>query len=56
MRVAQFIRSYVDSSFKAEPEFEDWEVALLLDSIKYYVTGKNDSLINRLLRGGYIFG
>ncbi|NOU95680.1 hypothetical protein GC093_20980 [Paenibacillus sp. LMG 31456] len=28
MRAALFIRSYVDSSYKVEPEFEGWEVAL----------------------------
>ena len=28
MRAAQYIRSYVDSSYKVEPEFEDWEIDL----------------------------
>jgi hypothetical protein len=27
-RAAQYIRSYVDSSFKVEPSFEDWEITL----------------------------
>ncbi|MDR6879533.1 hypothetical protein [Bacillus sp. 3255] len=27
-RAAQFIRSYVDSSYRVEPEFEDWEISL----------------------------
>jgi hypothetical protein len=27
-RAAQFIRSYVDSSYTVDPPFEDWEVAL----------------------------
>ncbi|MET3290585.1 UNVERIFIED_CONTAM: hypothetical protein ABID98_003155 [Brevibacillus sp. OAP136] len=28
MRAAQFIRKYVDNSYKVEPAFEGWEVAL----------------------------
>ncbi|NRF93808.1 hypothetical protein HQN89_22990 [Paenibacillus frigoriresistens] len=27
-RAAQYIRSYVDSSYHVEPKFEDWEIAL----------------------------
>ena len=27
-RAAQFIRSYVDRTYRVEPPFEDWEVAL----------------------------
>ncbi len=27
-RAAQFIRSYVESGYRVEPPFEDWEVAL----------------------------
>ncbi|MBL9013013.1 MAG: hypothetical protein JNL83_02490 [Myxococcales bacterium] len=27
-RAAQFIRSYVDSAYRIEPPFEDWELAL----------------------------
>lgn len=27
-RAAQWIRSYVDSKYRVEPPFEDWEVAL----------------------------
>jgi hypothetical protein len=27
-RAAQYIRSYVDSSYHVEPEFEDWELSL----------------------------
>lgn len=27
-RAAQYIRSYVDSSYQVEPEFEDWEIEL----------------------------
>lgn len=27
-RAAQYIRSYVESSYRVEPPFEDWEVAL----------------------------
>ncbi|UKS29982.1 hypothetical protein LOZ80_14005 [Paenibacillus sp. HWE-109] len=27
-RAAQFIRNYVDSSYRVEPEFEDWEISL----------------------------
>lgn len=27
-RAAQFIRSYVEPSYRVEPPFEDWEVAL----------------------------
>lgn len=27
-RAAQFIRSYVQSGYRVEPPFEDWEVAL----------------------------
>jgi hypothetical protein len=27
-RAAQWIRSYVDSSYEVDPPFEDWEIAL----------------------------
>ena len=29
-RTAQYIRSFLDSSYKVEPPFEDWETELLL--------------------------